>query len=408
MPDVIVVGAGPVGTLLSAELSRLGVSVALLDQRGAPGDGTRAIGVHSPVLAALEASGVTERLLASAVRVRRGQARSDGRTLGVVRFDRLDRRFPFVAALPQAATETALGVGAPPVQRGAVATAVVPQRGAVRVRLSDGEQAAPLVVVAGGWRARPLVYRPGAVHVRPYADRYLMTDAAASVDSGSDARSGFGSDAGVGSDVGSGSDAGSGSGSDAGVGSDVAIVNVDRSGVLESFPLPGGRRRFVAWDEAPGDASGPARVARLRRALEIRGEDPALVVDATPFEVRRAVAPALRRDRLFVIGDTAHEVSPIGGQGMNLGLLDAATLAPLLAAWVRSGSAPEADLARWERRRLASARTAAALATLNTSLGRPLGRVPHAVRRAALRLALLPPGAALLAHAYAMGFDRDA
>ena len=72
MPDVIVVGAGPVGTLLAAELSRLGVSVVLLEQRGAPGEGTRAIGVHSPVLAALEASGVTERLLASAVRVTRG------------------------------------------------------------------------------------------------------------------------------------------------------------------------------------------------------------------------------------------------------------------------------------------------------------------------------------------------
>src|SRR6478735_12025887 len=139
MPDVIVVGAGPVGTLLAAELSRLGVSVVLLEQRGAPGEGTRAIGVHSPVLAALEASGVTERLLASAVRVSRGEARSDGRTLGVVRFDRLHRRFPFVAALPQAATETALGVGAPPVQRGAVATAVTPTGRGIRVSIADAD-----------------------------------------------------------------------------------------------------------------------------------------------------------------------------------------------------------------------------------------------------------------------------
>ena len=93
---------------------------------------------------------------------------------------------------------------------------------------------------------------------------------------------------------------------------------------------------------------------------------------------------------------------------MNLGLLDAATLAPLLAAWVRTGRAPEAELARWERRRVASARTAARLAALNTSLGRPLGGAAHTMRRAGLRVALLPPGARLLAHAYAMGFDRDA
>ena len=132
------------------------------------------------------------------------------------------------------------------------------------------------------------------------------------------------------------------------------------------------------------------------------------MAEATTFEVRRALAPALRRDRLLVIGDTAHEVSPIGGQGMNLGLLDAATLAPLLAEWVRSGTAPESALARWEKRRLSSARTAARLATVNTSLGRPMGPVADAVRRESLRLALLAPGARLLAHAYSMGFDRDA
>lgn len=375
MPDVIVVGAGPVGTLLAAELSRHRIDVTLLERRDEPGDGTRAIGVHAPVLAALEASGTTERLLAGAVRVSRGEARSEGQPLGVVRFDRLNRRFPFVAALPQAATEEALAGGAPEPRRGMTVTGVTPQRGGIRLALEEDEPlTAPIVVVAGGWRARSLVYRPGGLHVRPYADRYLMADVASDRDP------------------------------------DLAVVNIDRTGVLESFPLPGGRRRFVAWDADSSDATAEGRAARLRSALRARGEDAAAerVSIATAFEVRRAVAPGLRRGGLFAIGDTAHEVSPIGGQGMNLGLLDAVTLAPLLAAWVRTGRAPEAELARWERRRVASARTAARLASLNTSLGRPLGATGHAVRRAGLRVALLPPGARLLAHAYAMGFDRDA
>jgi len=212
------------------------------------------------------------------------------------------------------------------------------------------------------------------MRVRAYADRYLMADVATGRDG------------------------------------HLAVVNIDRSGVLESFPLPDGRRRFVAWDPSPGCAAAAERAERLRAALTLRGEHEgaANVSAATPFHVRRAVAPSLRRAGLFVIGDTAHEVSPIGGQGMNLGLLDAATLAPLLARWIHTGEAPDADLARWEARRLASARTAAAIATLNTTLGRPLPPLAHAVRRAGLRLALLPPGARLLAHAYAMGFDRDA
>src|SRR6478735_5477943 len=270
MPDVIVVGAGPVGTLLAAELSRLGVSVVLLEQRARPGEGTRAIGVHSPVLAALEASGVTERLLASAVRVSRGEARSDGRTLGTVRFDRLGRRFPFVAALPQAATEAALAVGAPEPRRGATVTEVTPGADGIRVSFGDGETArAPIVVIAGGWRARALVYRPSGIRVRPYADRYLMADVATGRDGA------------------------------------LAVVNIDRSGVLESFPLPDGRRRFVAWDPSPGCAAAAERAERLRAALTLRGEHEgaANVSAATPFHVRRAVAPSLRRAGLFVIGD---------------------------------------------------------------------------------------------------------
>ncbi len=140
MPDVIVVGAGPVGTLLAAELARRNVDVEMLERRERPGGGTRAIGVHAPVLAALEASGATERLLDSAVRVAQGEARSDGRTLGIVRFDRLHRRFPFVAALPQAATEHALAVGAPEPRRGATVTAVTPQADGIHVSLSQGEE----------------------------------------------------------------------------------------------------------------------------------------------------------------------------------------------------------------------------------------------------------------------------
>ncbi|MDL5352027.1 NAD(P)/FAD-dependent oxidoreductase [Microbacterium sp. zg-YB36] len=374
MPEVMIVGAGPVGTFLAAELARRGVEVALWDRRTAVGDGTRAIGLHSPTLTALEPGGATERILQRAVRVRRGEARSDGRLLGVVRFDRLHTRHPFVATLPQAQTEAALAVGAPTPVRGATVTGIVRDGAEMRVRAETAsgprEATAPLVVVAGGAGARGLVFRPGMPRGAEYPDRYLMADAAAPRRDDAD----------------------------------VAVVHLGGDGVLESFPLPGGRR-FVAWDDggAPDDA---ARLTRLRTALVARGETEgaAAITQATAFRVRRVVAPRLRRDRLFVIGDTAHEVSPIGGQGMNLGLLDAAGLAPLLAQWVRDGTAPEPQLAAWERDRVRSARRAARLATMNTTLGRPAGPTVAASRAAAMRAALAA-GGPLFARAYAMGFD---
>ncbi|GAA1951094.1 FAD-dependent oxidoreductase [Microbacterium aquimaris] len=380
MREVIVVGAGPVGMLLAGELARHGVDVEVLERRPAPGAGTRAIGVHAPVLAALAPSGVTERLLAGAARVARGEARSRGDVLGVVRFDRLSRRFPFVATLPQAATEAALAVEAPEPIRGATVSAVLPASDHVRVRAAVSgqltERRARLVVVATGSSGRDLVYRPRALARREYPDRYLMTDATAAVDADTS----------------------------------VAAVHLDPAGVLESFPLPDGLRRFVAWDAAPHEADTPAtRAARLREAMAVRGEAQAGegVGAATAFGVRRVIAPRLRRDRILTIGDTAHEVSPIGGQGMNLGLLDAVTLAPLLAQWMRWGS-PPVDLDHWERRRVRSARLSAAIAAANTALGRPASPRAHRLRTGALRALLASPASLTFAHAYAMGFDADA
>jgi 2-polyprenyl-6-methoxyphenol hydroxylase-like FAD-dependent oxidoreductase len=119
--------------------------------------------------------------------------------------------------------------------------------------------------------------------------------------------------------------------------------------------------------------------------------------------VARSRLASMRAGRVVAIGDTAHEVSPIGGQGMNLGLIDAVTLAPLLVGWLRGGDAP-AELARWERERIAAAERSGRIATVNTALGRPSG--PAAAL--AVRAALATPAARLLARAYAMGFDPAA
>ena len=373
--EVLVVGAGPVGLALAADLRARGVDVDVVERRIGTDAGTRAIGIHSPALALLEASGATAALLPRAVRIRRGEAVADDRTLATIRFDRLAVRHPYVAALPQSATVSVLTSLAPPVRHGVTVTGLRPLRAAVQAQCVgvDGaeEIRAGVVVVASGWAGRDLVYRPSAVRTHHYPDRYVMADV----------------------DV---------------PGDDVARVHLDRGGVLESFPLPGGRRRLVARDgighPEPGDAGA---AARLQRAVHERTGLALDIAHASTFRVRRAVAPALRRGRIVVVGDAAHEVSPIGGQGMNLGLLDALTLAPLVARWTRDEDV-STELERWERDRIASARHAARLAYLNTVLGRPRSPGVHLLRSTALRAGLAGPGGALFTRAYAMRLDRAA
>jgi 2-octaprenyl-6-methoxyphenol hydroxylase len=80
------------------------------------------------------------------------------------------------------------------------------------------------------------------------------------------------------------------------------------------------------------------------------------------------LARALVADRLALIGDAAHLVHPIAGQGLNLGLRDVAALAEVLADAARLGLdiGSSIVLSRYERwRRTDAALSAAAFDGLN-------------------------------------------
>ncbi|MCY1496082.1 2-octaprenylphenol hydroxylase [compost metagenome] len=105
--------------------------------------------------------------------------------------------------------------------------------------------------------------------------------------------------------------------------------------------------KLMALDDAAfRNALGHAFEFRLG---EIEQVDPRLCIPLRQRHARRYVEPGLA-----LIGDAAHTIHPLAGQGVNLGFLDAATLAEVLLHAYERGEpiADERVLSRYERRRM--------------------------------------------------------
>ncbi len=316
--DALIIGAGPTGLTMACELRRYGLSYRIFDQADAPSGIPKAVAVQSRTLEVFDIMGIDEEFVANGHQVHGLNVYANEQRLVHVALDGMPTRYSYMLTLPQSETERLLTKRLSDleveVERSVQFTGVAQQEDRISATLQHTD--ATMETVQARWlvgcdgahsSVRKAVGLPfeGSRYEEVILLAYVRIEDSAPVD---EARAFFTPD-----------------------------------GPVALLPLPQGRHYLILpllKETAEADQT-TVSLDELKTLLAQRGMASLRILEPfwiTKFRIHRRIVPSLRVGRVFLCGDAGHIHSPVGGQGMNLGIQDSFNLVWKLAL-VTSGAA---------------------------------------------------------------------
>ena len=340
--DAIVVGGGVVGAACALALARSGLDVVMVEGRGPPqwsreAPDLRVFAFAADNAALFERLGAWQTIASTRVQPYRRMRVWDAAGGGELVFDadaygRRELGWIIENGLLQDRLWAALGPAGVRIECPARVEALEQQEDGVRLRLDDGRWLqARLAVAADGARSTLRELAGIAASVHDYGQRGVVGYVSTGLPH-----------------------------------EETAWQRFLPGGPLALLPFADGSCSIV-WSLPAADAArvlaldDAAFADELTRAADGRLGALRPVSPRAAFPLQRQLAARCLEGRVAVLGDAAHVVHPLAGQGVNLGLRDVGALQAMVEAAIRDGAdwAAGSRLARWARQRRSEAAVAA-------------------------------------------------
>ncbi|MFN4258486.1 MAG: FAD-dependent monooxygenase [Gemmataceae bacterium] len=309
--DVLVVGAGPVGLTMAAELRRHGLRCRIIDKAPTPTDKSKALVIWTRTLELLEKLGIVERFLNAGFLADGASIHADGERKIHLVFEPERTRYPRPLMIPQSKTEAILTESLREV-------GITVERQVELTRLTDhGDHVSAMLRHAdGGEEAVTAAWLIGCDGAHSTVRKELGIPFSGAAEPNDWILADVHIDGPL-------------------AGNEISIY-WHHKGILAFFPFEPGRFRVIADQglaqglEKPPDPT----LEQVAATIEERGVSGLRLYDPiwlSGFRIHERKVADYGKGRCFLAGDAAHIHSPAGGQGMNTGMQDAFNLAWKLA-----------------------------------------------------------------------------